>query len=125
MAIRALSGVIFPGSATVGDNRVTINFTPHARTAGTANVGEMADTGPAANFTAVPCKSVSLRQIKIVNKHFTDTADFIINDTVDTTSLTVRWIARDEAFIGEISYMVIGNVPDGRADGDDPIDRDE
>ncbi len=50
MAIRALSGVIFPGSATVGDNRVTISFNPHARTAGSANVREMAETGPSSRW---------------------------------------------------------------------------
>ncbi len=124
MATRVVSGIIFPGTALVGDNEVTISFNPHERTSGTANVSERREVGPDGGFTSTPCKAVSLRQIEVKGNPFQDDAGFIVDDDISPDTLTVRWRHKKEGFISEITYMVIGEVPDPVTERDDPDDGD-
>ncbi|MBK7874921.1 MAG: hypothetical protein IPJ77_04090 [Planctomycetes bacterium] len=127
MALRILTGII-----TVGPPRgeATIRFEPHglASADSTATtVSELKAIGGSGRFTATPAKFVALRELGIqtfnVNAVFGLADNFSealkVGDSITRDELRITWDAAadlSKPFIRvlprEISYMVIGNVPD-------------
>jgi len=112
MALRILTGLVNVSSGGPKTGNVTISFNPHQRSAGTVGVVERTTIGPAGRFTAVPGKVVALRQIKLIGVDPMSDYSFRLNDSISRDALTIRWRATGPAFTEEISYMVVGVVPD-------------
>lgn len=120
MAIRILTGVISCGPPV---GFVRIGFNPHLRLqagAGNTTVLEMSEIGPARDFAAIPAKHVALRQLAFqrvgtASEH----TDCVVNDTISATELRVSWASSADIsgpfariVAAEISYMIVGEVPD-------------
>jgi len=112
MALRILTGLVNVSSGGPKTGNVTISFNPHQRSAGTVGVVERTTIGPAGRFIAVPGKVVALRQIKLIGVDPMSDYSFRLNDSISRDALTIRWRATGPAFTEEISYMVVGEVPD-------------
>ena len=127
MALRILTGII---AIKVPTGRAIIGFNPHrliSADSTTTSLSETTTIGRNAQFEAVPAKLVALRQLGIqtfnVNAIVGLADDFSehlrVNDEVNRDQLTISWNASVDVtkpFIRilaeEISYMVIGTVPD-------------
>ena len=121
MPIRVLSGVVNVRTSR-GQGSVTIGFNPHLVIAATerATVFNMCEVGPAANFVAEPCRTVSLRQISKGHSILEGEARWALGETISTTELVIRWSRTGLAGIEEIAYMAIGEVPDDLASRIEP-----
>ena len=122
MAMRVLSGVLVTRESPRG-GAATIRFMPHAlgrRSDGSSSVGELAKTieqGPERRFNDKPCRMVALREIKAADEtarggFYARQHAFRIDTTGTRDALTITWDVTGDTAIEEISYMVIGEVPD-------------
>lgn len=114
MILKIMSGIVSPKKRS---GYVEVMFDDHAvHHISDANTIEKKTIGPAGNFTRVPTKIVSLRQIKVQ----TTTAPvvggpsaitkFKIGDSINKQRLKIIWSAGNPSKIEEISYMVIEEV---------------
>jgi hypothetical protein len=111
MPLRILTGIVAIGPRGPKSGNVRIQFNPHRRIDGDANVTERGTVGPAGRFAAVPAKHVALRQITLID---TDAAinRFTVNDAITRDALRISWKGRGASFSEEISYLVVGEVPE-------------
>ena len=112
MALRVLSGLLNIRSTGPKSGSVRIGFNPHVRTQGTIGVVERATIGPAGRFVAVPAKIIALRQITALGLEPMPDYKFRLADTISRDSIRIRWSGVGPAFTEEVSYMIIGEVPD-------------
>jgi hypothetical protein len=112
MALRVLSGLVNIRSSGPKSGSVRIGFNPHQRTQGTVGVVERATVGPAGRFVAVPAKIIALRQITLLGIGPMPDYKFRLADTISRDSIRIRWSGVGPAFSEEVSYMIIGEVPD-------------
>jgi len=120
MALRILTGIVSVNVATAPRNgSVTISFSPHALASGPAGatVIELSTIGPVGRFIRTPGKLVALRQVRFLVTDTLISSDEIrmmLNDTLDRDSLIITWDFRTNvpSMVEEISYLVIGEVPD-------------
>jgi len=124
MAIRILSGIIICGAPV---SFVRIGFNPHQvlevdPNSSATTVLERRAIGPARNFVSAPAKHVALRQLVFQTRGGGGQSvrqELVVNDTISATELRVSWNAAvnlnadfSRIIPVEISYMVIGDVPD-------------
>ncbi len=115
MATRALSGILVTRDHPTGT--ATIHFSDHSVTGTLDRAHKTRTIGPDGRFTSLPCKMVALREIKFRESGegrtgFPRSYGFNINDTrLDRDSLEIEWEGVN-AIIEEISYLIIGEVPD-------------
>jgi len=112
MALRVLSGLVNIRSTGPKNGSVRIGFNPHQRTQGTVSVVERATIGPAGRFVATPAKIIALRQIRLIAASPMPDYEFRLADEISRDSIRIRWNGVGPAFSEEVSYMVIGEVPD-------------
>lgn len=127
MALRILTGFL-----TMGPPRgeAIIRFNPHGLLSAdspTTSLGEISTIGGNGRFEAVPAKLVALRELRVNTRNvnaligladsFSTTCK--VGDSIDRDQLKITWDAAVDVakpFIRilpqEISYMVIGEVPD-------------
>jgi len=124
MATRILSGIIKPRAGFRHSGSATIDFRPHNVSGDVDPVGaaDWQTIGPEGAFNSEPCKTLSLRRIKLDDQDHSrpseavgvDMKIFDINDEFDPTrrnSLRVSWVTNGRgAEIYEISYMIIGDA---------------
>ena len=115
MATRVLSGILVTRGHSEGN--VTIQFSDHTVTGTLDRAQKTQINGPAGRFRRVPCKMVALREISFRESghgrtSFPRSYKFELNDTRITRDLMeIKWKATN-CNIEEISYLVIGEVPD-------------
>ena len=112
MALRVLSGFVNVKSTGPKSGRVRIGFDPHEKIAGDANPIERRTIGPAGRFVSTPAKLIALRQIAAIGLTPMPTYKFRLGDTITRDDLEITWSGSGPAFSEEISYLVIGEVPD-------------
>jgi hypothetical protein len=112
MALRILGGMVNITSDGPKNGRVAIGFNPHDLVDGDAALAERTTLGPAGRFTAVPLKMVALRQITLIGTFPMGDYRFRVNDEITRDDLVISWHGDGPAFSEEISYLVIGEVPD-------------
>ena len=116
MAIRVLSGVLVTRDHASGT--ATIHFNDHRVTGTLTRADKTQELGPSGRFEHAPCKVVAMREIKIREGESLDYRDvetdyLRIDDTViNRDRLEIEWLASGGSRIEEISYMIIGEVPD-------------
>jgi hypothetical protein len=118
MALRILSGMIFIPRCGTRSGSVTVGFLPFALTAASNNTFELRrqrEIGPKERFRARPAFVVGARQFGIVS--IVGGGGYYrmnIDDVTTRDSITIRWKARGDGRVDqeEISFMVIGEVPD-------------
>jgi hypothetical protein len=118
MALRVLSGFV-----KIGDNpgpkngRVAIRFSDHQLIDGDATIVERRTIGPEGRFVATPAKHVALRQITLIGVGGASMPNytFRLGDEITRDDLVITWNGSGPAFSEEVSYMVVGEVPDPRA----------
>ncbi|HUG38739.1 MAG TPA: hypothetical protein VML54_17405 [Candidatus Limnocylindrales bacterium] len=112
--MRILTGIVNITSDGPKSGTVRIRFNPHEKLDGDVSVVERGTIGPAGRFVAVPAKHVALRQITFIDL---DSAKnrFSVGDEITRDRLRITWSGTGASFSEEISYLVIGEVPDSRA----------
>lgn len=116
MALRILSGIVNAKRGTTTGS-VRIGFNPHRRTRGDAPVIKRRTIGPAGRFVRRPAKIVALRQINVPAGPLSlleNWSRFIVNDNVNRDRLVITWDREGLALVEEVSYLVIGEVPDSQ-----------
>jgi len=124
MALRTLSGVIVCGAPV---SFVRIGFNPNQTievdpNSSATSVTERRAIGPARDFVGTPAKHVALRQLVFQTRGGGGTGiheELVVNDVISATELRVSWNAAvnlnadfSRIVPVEISYMVVGEVPD-------------
>ena len=124
MAVRVLSGIIVCGAPV---SFVRIGFNPHQvletdPNSSATTVSERRAIGPARDFVSTPAKHVALRQLVFQTRGGGGQSvheELVVNDAISATELRVSWNAAvdlntdfSQIVPVEISYMVIGEVPD-------------
>src|SRR5262245_47784848 len=114
MALRILSGFVNIGNNPGPKNgRVAIRFSDHQLIDGDATIIERKTIGPEGRFIATPAKHVALRQITLIGASGTmPNYTFRLGDEITRDDLVITWNGSGPAFSEEVSYMVIGEVPD-------------
>ena len=117
MALRALSGILVTRGHRSGS--ATIHFSDHSVTGTLDRAEKTQEVGPSGRFLSVPCKIVSLREIWVYDRggrtDFPDRPGFEINDTtINRDYMEIEWrvTGSERSDLEEISYMIIGEVPD-------------
>ena len=111
MALRILTGIVNITKDGPKSGVVRIGFNPHVRISGDASLAERKTIGPAGRFVAAPAKHVALRQITFFDLD-SDKNRFSVGDEIDRDVLRITWNGTGASFSEEISYLVIGEVPD-------------
>ena len=113
MTLKIMSGIVIPSKQ---NGYVEVMFDDHSiQHDSDASVVEKKTIGPEGDFTKVPAKIVSLRQIKVMTTVApvvggpTASVKYKIGDYINKKRLKVTWSA-GLGKIEEISYMVIGEV---------------
>lgn len=112
MAIRVLSGFVNIKSTGPKSGRVRIGFDPHQKISGPVNIAERKTIGPSGRFISAPAKIIGLRQITLIGLDPMRDYKFRLGDTLTRDDLEITWSGSGPAFSEEVSYMVIGEVPD-------------
>lgn len=112
MALRILSGFVNITSAGPKNGQVRIRFNPHERIGGDAQVIERRTIGPAGRYGSEPAKLIALRQITLLGFDPMPDSTFRLGDTINRDEITITWNGSGPAFSEEVSYMIIGEVPD-------------
>jgi hypothetical protein len=112
MALRVLSGFVNVKSTGPKNGRVRIGFDPHEKISGDANPVERKTIGPSGRFKSVPAKIIALRQVSLIGLDPIPDYKLRLGDTITRDDLEITWSGKGPAFSEEISYMVIGEVPD-------------
>src|SRR5262245_21374181 len=120
MALRILSGFVNIGNNPGPKNgRVAIRFSDHQLIDGDATIIERRTIGPAGRFIATPAKHVALRQITAFSgtsggplSEAMPTYTFKVDDEITRDDLVISWSGTGPAFSEDISYLVIGEVPE-------------
>jgi hypothetical protein len=112
MALRVLSGFVNVKSTGPKNGRVRIGFDPHEKISGDANPVERKTIGPSGRFVSAPAKLIALRQISLIGLDPVPDYKFRLGDTITRDDLEITWSGKGPAFSEEISYLVIGEVPD-------------
>jgi hypothetical protein len=112
MALRVLSGLVNVKSSGPKNGRVRIGFDPHQKISGDASPVERRTIGPAGRFISIPAKIIALRQISLIGLDPMADYKLRLGDTITRDDLEITWSGKGPAFSEEISYMVIGEVPD-------------
>lgn len=117
MSVRVLSGILVTRDYPSGN--ATIHFSDHRVTGTLTKAHQTQELGPTRRFRDVPCKIVSMREIKIqeterpISRQRTETDFLRINDTaINRDYLEIEWKGTGGSRIEEISYMIIGEVAD-------------
>ena len=112
MALRVLSGFVNVKSTGPKSGRVRIGFDPHEKISGDANPIERKTIGPSGRFTSAPAKIIALRQVSLIGLDPMPDLKLRLGDTITRDDLEITWSGKGPAFSEEISYLVIGEVPD-------------
>ncbi len=123
MALRVLSGFVNVKSTGPKSGRVRIGFDPHQKISGDANPVERKTIGPSGRFVSTPAKLIALRQVSLVGVDPMADYKLRLGDTITRDDLEITWSGKGPAFSEEISYLVIGEVPDPRAATKRPLVR--
>ena len=117
MSVRVLSGILETRNYASGN--ATIHFIDHRVTGTLTQASKAQELGIRRRFRDVPCKIVSMREIKMqetersISRERTETDYLRINDTVvNRDYLEIEWKGTGGSRIEEISYMIIGEVAD-------------
>lgn len=115
IAIRVLSGILDTRGHNEGS--VRIDFNPHGITGTLDRIGQKHEIGPSHRFTEKPCKITALRQIDVAISHpgGPHIRDIPEHERFKINSIDINrdyWEITWSGHIEEISYMVVGNVPD-------------
>ena len=115
MPVVMLSGILVTRDFREGN--VRIFFLTH-RIAGTLTTAKNKQAiGPSGSFTFPPCKIVSLRGIYLRTSEGSDYSSEQDSVQIDDTSITadyldIEWRSTGNLWIDEISYLIIGEVPE-------------
>jgi hypothetical protein len=112
MALRILSGFVNITSSGPKNGQVRIRFNPHERIDGDAPVIEQRTIGPAGRYVSTPAKLIALRQITLLGFNPLPDSTFRLGDTINRDQITITWNGSGPAFSEEVSYMIVGEVPD-------------
>jgi len=115
MALRVLSGFVNVKSTGPKSGRVRIGFDPHQKISGDANPVERKTIGPSGRFVSTPAKLIALRQVSLIGLDPMADYKLRLGDTITRDDLEITWSGKGPAFSEEISYLVIGEVPDPRS----------
>lgn len=112
MALRVLSGILFPDSSFKRKGSATIAFANNTVT-GSAQGKAPKEVGPTGRFKSKPTRIVALQRFRFDDSSSSSAAgteSWNLDHEVTRDHLEVTWNAETSAEIGEISYMVIGEV---------------
>ena len=115
MALRILSGMIKVPQGGVSTGSFNISFNPFQMTASSAGfeLRKKKEIGPKFRYIRSPASIVTARQFSILP--INNSQRLNINDDVTRDSMTVDWVRKanqERIDLEEITFMIIGEVPD-------------